>query len=97
MVVILGPRDKTHIQQACSVRVFTDQVIPQPTFSLLSVCAPHVCLVSKQGTEFPKLDGLGCEAPCRHWEPNSGPLQENHVLLTTKRSLLTISFLKSLN
>lgn len=27
-----------------------------------------------------------CEMPCRCWEPNSGPLEEHPVLLTTETS-----------
>ena len=29
----------------------------------------------------------GCEPPCGWWELNSGPLEEQSVLLTTKPSL----------
>jgi hypothetical protein len=29
----------------------------------------------------------GCEPPCGYWELNSGPLEEQLVLLTTKSSL----------
>lgn len=29
----------------------------------------------------------GCERPCEYWEPNPGPLQEQHLLLTADPAL----------
>jgi hypothetical protein len=34
----------------------------------------------------------GCEPPCGCWELNSGPLEEESVLLTTKPSLQPLFF-----
>jgi hypothetical protein len=36
----------------------------------------------------------GCEPPCGCWELNSGPLEEQSVLLTTEPSLQPPQFLK---
>jgi len=32
----------------------------------------------------------GCEPPCGHWDLNSGPLEEQSVLLTTEPSLFVL-------
>lgn len=39
--------------------------------------------VGAPGIEVPN----SCIPPCRSWEPNSGPVQEHLVLLTTEKSL----------
>jgi hypothetical protein len=36
----------------------------------------------------------GCEPPCGRWKLNSGPLEEQSVLLTTEPSLQLPDFLK---
>jgi hypothetical protein len=36
----------------------------------------------------------GCEPPCGCWDLNSGPLEEQSVLLTTEPSLQPLYFLK---
>jgi hypothetical protein len=48
--------------------------------SSLSVCAP----AWQQRASDPIADG--CEPPCGCWELNSGPLEEQAVLLTTEPS-----------
>lgn len=56
----------------------------------MSVCHAYVwCLWSPEGDViFPGTGGMnGCELPCRCWELNQGPLEEQKVLLTTKPSL----------
>lgn len=35
----------------------------------------------------------GCEPPCRSWKSNSGPLEENYVLLTTEIPPQPLSFI----
>ena len=45
---------------------------------------------SEEGIRSPETGVTGgCEPPCRCWEPNSGPLQEQQMLLTAKPSFQT--------
>ena len=52
--------------------------------SALSACTPSY---QKRASE-PSIDG--CEPPCGCWELNSGPLEEQSVLLTAEPSLLPL-------
>lgn len=60
-------------------------------FACLYVCVPRACLVPWRPEEvLPSLQTgitVGSELPCRCWEPNSGLLEEQHVLLTAELSL----------
>ena len=52
----------------------------------------HVCVLclrrSEGGIGFRRIGIIdGCEPPCGCWELNLGPLQKQHVLLTTDSSL----------
>jgi hypothetical protein len=49
--------------------------------SILPACVPAG---QKRAPDF-IIDG--CEPPCGHWELNSGPLEEQTVLLTSEPSL----------
>jgi len=44
----------------------------------MDICVPE---------EASDLIGDGCEPPCGYWELNSGPVEEQPVLLTGKSSL----------
>ena len=54
-------------------------------YNILSVC------MSAGQKRAPDLITDGCEPPCRCWELNSGPLEEQAMLLTTEPSLQPIS------
>lgn len=48
----------------------------------------HVLHVLREATKSIGTSGTGitdgCELPCGSWEPNSGPMQEELVFLTTE-------------
>ena len=50
-------------------------------YNILSVCVPA------GQKRAPDLITDGCEPPCGCWELNSGPLEEQAILLTTEPSL----------
>ena len=50
-------------------------------YNILSVC------MSAGQKRAPDLITDGCEPPCGYWELNSGPLEEQAMLLTTEPSL----------
>ena len=54
---------------------------------LFYVCEYTVAVFmhTRGGHQIPITDG--CEPPCGYWELNSGPLEEQSVLLTTEPSL----------
>ena len=59
------------------------------TFTFIScalVFCPHECLCKGVGSPGTVITE-SCEQPCRCWESNVGPLEEQPVLLITKPSL----------
>jgi hypothetical protein len=53
---------------------------------ILCMCALSVCIPARQKrVSDPITDG--CEPPCGFWELNSGPLEEQTVLLTAEPAL----------
>jgi hypothetical protein len=60
-------------------------------FSCVYVCAPLECLVFEEVTARRQdplgLQVLACQPSCGCWGPNSGPLVDQPVLLTTDQSL----------
>ena len=67
---------------------FLNYLFTYYVYNILSVCMP---IGQKRA---PDLITDGCEPPCGCWELNSGPLEEQAMLLTTEPSLepLKISF-----
>ena len=55
-------------------------------YTVFSVFRLHVCMPAGQ-KRAPDLITDGCEPLCGCWESNSGPLEEQAVLLTTESSL----------
>ena len=54
----------------------------------MCVCAQPSCLESGEGVGSPGTGVTGsCELSCRCWELNSGPLEDQSVLLTVEPSL----------
>ena len=51
-----------------------------------------VCLIHQKGALDPFTDG--CEPPCGCWELNSGPLEEQSVLLTAEPRLFFLQDVK---
>lgn len=46
---------------------------------------------SEEGIRSPETEVTGgCEPPCRCWEPNSGPLQEQQMHLTAKHAMVHV-------
>ena len=60
-------------------------------YNILSVC------MSVGQKRAPDLITDGCEPPCGCWELNSGPLEEQTMLLTTESSLQPIPLLFKAN
>lgn len=60
-------------------------------FACLYEHTPQACLVSTEARRKFRSLGTGItddgELPCGHWGPNLGPMQKQHVLLTTQSSL----------
>ncbi|EDL00481.1 mCG113792, isoform CRA_a, partial [Mus musculus] len=57
-------------------------------FKILSVCITRGSLETRRGLRVAGIAEIdGCELPCRCWELNLGPLEEQQVLLTTEPSL----------
>ena len=51
---------------------------------LCTVCVQHLQW-PEEGAESPRIEVTGYwELPCRNWESNPGPLEEQPVLLTTE-------------
>jgi hypothetical protein len=51
----------------------------------------HICLQTHQKRVSNPISE-GCEQPCGYWELNSGPLEEQVVLLTAEMSLQPLKF-----
>lgn len=65
-------------------------------FGWLCVCAPRVYLVPTQVRRGHQSPGTGVadglELLCGCWDPSTGPLQEQHVILAVKTSLQSPSY-----
>jgi hypothetical protein len=53
---------------------------------LFYICSFRLCVCSKECTHESDPITDGCEPPCGCWDLNSGPLEEQSVLLTTAPS-----------
>jgi hypothetical protein len=61
-------------------------------YLFISCCEHSLCLQTHQKTASDLIVAtMVCEPPCGCWELNSGPLEEQLVLLTTKPSLQPLS------
>ena len=54
---------------------------------LFYICSFRLCVCSKECTHESDPITDGCEPPCGCWELNSGPPEEQSVLLTAEPSL----------
>ena len=66
-------------------------------FYLFHVCGYTVAVFrhTRRGNRLPITDG--CEPPCGFWKLNSGPLEEQLVLLTAEPSLQSVFTLLKYN
>ena len=64
-------------------------------FVCMHVCAPYVCLLPEytiEGIKSPRMRVTDSyELPCKCWQLNLGPLEEQPVLLTTEPSFSPFS------
>jgi hypothetical protein len=61
--------------------IFFKDLLVYYVYSVLPTCMPEHQKVA------PHLITDGCEPPCGYWELNSGPLEEQPMLLTAEPSL----------